>query len=191
MGSVFTTVVQLDPVHVVFNVSRRQLDEVQKLQLKGNAPSKVQEFEAAVELTDGRQYEQGGHLDFISLQIDATTDSFQARAVFPNRAGGGVPLALVPGQYVSITVTAGQQPDAVLIPQTALVQSQVGAQVFVVGDADKVDARSVEVDRAYGEYWVIRSGLDGGERAVVDGLQRIRSGMRVSAQPAAVGEGQS
>jgi len=189
---VLTTLVQIDPIHVVFNISRRLAAEVQAMRAKGMAPKALSAFEARVDLSDGETYSKTGHLDFVSAQIDATTDTLLARAVFPNTADGNLseiaegstPIALLPGQYVPLTLVAGKQADAILIPQVALVQSQVGSQVYVVGKDGKVALRSVEIDRALDDRWVIRKGLEAGEQVVVDGLQRIRGGMTVKASKA-------
>ena len=176
---VLTTLVQVDPIHVVFNMSRRLVAGIQEMRAAGHAPEAITDFEVHVRLSDGSTYGQAGHLDFVSAQVDANTDTLLARAVFPNRLEGSTALALVPGQYTPLTLTAGEQPDAILIPEAALVQSQVGSQVFVVGKDGKVESRTVEVDRAHEQQWVIRKGLEAGERVVVSGLQKIRSGMPV------------
>lgn len=187
--NVLTTLVQIDPIHVVFNISRREGAEVQKLQVQGLAPAERTEFETRVRLPDGTTYEQAGHLDFVALQVDPTTDTLAARAVFPNKSDEANRIALLPGQYVALTLTAGKQPDAILIPGSALVQSQIGAHVFVVDKDGKVALRVVEVDRAYEQQWVIRKGLEAGERVVVDGVQKVRSGMTVKATADVPGSG--
>lgn len=176
---VLTTLVQINPIHVIFNVSRRQVAEIQKMQAQGLAPKERRSFEAHVQLPDGSTYDQVGHLDFVSAQVDPTTDSLEARAVFPNEAITASATVLLPGQYAPLNLVAGSQPDAVLIPEVALVQSQVGTHVMVVDKDNKVESRVVEVDRAYDGQWVIRKGLAKGEKVIVDGLQKVRSGVTV------------
>lgn len=178
---VLTTLVQIDPVHVIFSMSRREGAVIQQLQKKGLAPPKVTDFKADLFLPDGSKYQHQGHLDFVSLQTDPKTDTITARAVFPNEGVAKRQTALIPGQYVPLQLIAGSQPDALLIPQAALVQSQIGSQVYVVGKDSKVEARTVEVDRAYDNRWVIRKGLEKDERVVVDGIQKVRSGVVVEA----------
>lgn len=177
--TVMTTLVQLNPIYVVFNMSRRQGAEIQDLQKTGMAPEKLEAFEASVTLPSGDVYPHKGHLDFASAQVNPDTDTLTVRAVFPNDAKSPNEIALIPGQYVPLDLVAGHQPDAVLIPQPALVQSQIGAHVFVLGKDDKVELRRVEVDRGYEQQWVIAKGLKKGEKIVVDGVQKIRSGMTV------------
>jgi membrane fusion protein (multidrug efflux system) len=182
---VLTTLVQIDPIHVIFNVSRRQVAVVQSLKKQGLSPETIEEIKATVRLPDGSAYDHEGHLDFVSNQVDPSTDTLTARAVFPNeRAKDKTGVVLLPGQYVPLSVTVGKQPDAVLIPESALVQSQVGTHVFVVDKDNKVDARPVEVDRSYQQQWVIKKGLKKGEQVIVEGLQKLRSGAVVKVTPA-------
>ena len=178
---VLTTLVQIDPIHVIFSMSRREAAVVQQLQKKGLAARKVTDFKADIFLPDGSKYQHQGHLDFVSLRTDPKTDTITMRAIFPNEGVDKRQAVLFPGQYVPLHLIAGSQPDALLIPQAALVQSQIGARVFVVGKDSKVEARTVEVDRAYDNRWVIRKGLEKGERVVVDGIQKVRSGVVVEA----------
>jgi len=91
--------------------------------------------------------------------------------------------ALVPGQYVPVRVVLGEQPDALLIPQAALMQTQAGDQVLVVGRDDKVESRTVEVGPTYQGQWVVRSGLQKGEQVIVEGLQKAKPGTVVAPKP--------
>jgi RND family efflux transporter MFP subunit len=177
--TVMTTLVELNPIYVVFNLSRRQGAEIQALQKAGLAPEKLEAFEASVTLPNGDPYPHKGHLDFASAQVNPNTDTLTVRAIFPNDAKKPNEIALIPGQYVPLDLVAGHQPDAVLIPQRALVQSEIGTHVFVLVKDDKVELRRVKVDRGYDQQWVIAMGLKKGEKVVVDGVQKIRSGMTV------------
>ena len=70
-----------------------------------------------------------------------------------------------------------------MIPQPALVESQIGKQVFVVNPDNKVETRSVEIDRSYQHQWVIKKGLKKGEKVIVEGTQKVREGMVVGPKP--------
>lgn len=177
---VLTTLVQMDPVHVIFNLTRRQLYEIETMQLGGQAPRFEEDARVQVLLPNGAAYPQEGKIDFVSARIDPTTDSLTVRAVVPNDFSHGRDGALVPGQYVPVRLILGEQPDALLIPQAALMQTQAGDQVLVVGQDDKVESRTVEVGPAYQGQWVIRSGLQKGERVVVEGLQKAKPGAVVA-----------
>jgi membrane fusion protein (multidrug efflux system) len=78
----------------------------------------------------------------------------------------------------------GERPDALLVPKPALLETQAGQQVYVVDKDNKVVSRTVEVGQPYEDDWVIRSGLEKGERVIVDGLQKVRPGGVVDAVPA-------
>ena len=186
---VLTTLVQMDPVYAIFNVTRRDLYEIQTMQLAGKAPRFEEDAKVEVLLPDGSAYPQEGKIDFISAQIDPTTDSLTVRAIVPNDFADGRDGALVPGQYVPVRVILGEQPDALLVPQAALMQTQAGDQVLVVDQDGKVASRAVEVGSAYQGQWVITNGLRlrraGDRRGAGEGA--ARRGRR--AQADAGGEG--
>lgn len=182
---VLTTLVHLDPIYAVFNISRRQLFEVQELQRQGLGFVKNEEFKGEVTRSDGSTYPHQGTLNYVSKQINPATDTFQARLILPNpfdKFGG---VALVPGQYVPVRLIVGKQPDALLIPEASLVETQAGMHVYVVGKDSKVEVRKVDVDRSYQQQWVIKKGLKKGEQIIVQGLQKVRSGTVVQIEDAA------
>jgi membrane fusion protein (multidrug efflux system) len=176
---VLTTLKQIDPIYVVFNVSRRQVSNVQQLKREGLAYESRGDFKVEVKLADGSLYTQPGRLNYISAQIDPTTDTLEYRAVFPNPIEDLAQLALIPGQYVPVRLTVGEDPNT-LVPGPALVQSQVGTQVYVVNKDNKVESRTVEVGQAYKQQWIIKKGLKKGARVIYDGLQKIRPGVLVN-----------
>ena len=90
---------------------------------------------------------------------------------------------LIPGQYAPVRLILGEDPAALLIPQPALVESQIGRQVFVVNADNKVESRSVEIGRGYQGQWVIKKGLKKGEKVIVEGTQKVRPGVVVNAKP--------
>jgi len=181
---VLTTLVQLDPIYVVFNMSRRQVYEVQQLSRDGIAkPLPGKGFKTQVSLPTGKVYQHAGEVDFWSAQIDPSTDTLMARAIFPNPFKREVDVHLIPGQYVPIRLILGKQPAAILIPESALVQTQVGSHVFVVDQDSKVVQRKVQVSHSYDQQWVIKTGLAKGERVIVKGVQKVRPNITVRAEP--------
>ncbi len=177
---VLTTLKQIDPIYVVFNVSRRQVYEMQRLKREGLAFDSWKDFQVEVELPDGSRYTQQGRLNFISAQIDATTDTMEYRAVFPNPTDNSAEIALIPGQYVPVRLTVGEDPNTLLIPGSALVESQVGSQVYVVNKDNKVESRKVVVGQSYKQHWIIKKGVKKGERVIYDGVQKVRPGVVVN-----------
>jgi len=177
---VLTTLKQIDPIYVIFNVSRRQVDNIQRLRREGLAFDSWRDFKVEVELADRSLYATPGRLNFISAQINPTTDTLEFRAEFPNPFGKLAQVALIPGQYVPVILTVGEDPNTLLIPGPALVESQVGTQVYVVTKDNKVESRKVEVGQAYKQQWIIKKGLKIGERVIYDGLQKVRPGVVVN-----------
>ena len=182
---VLTTLVQVDPIYVVFNVSRIQLNLIQELMARGVVkPGPLDQFEAEVLLPDGSTYSPRGRMNFVSAQIDPSTDQMSARAQFSNVYDRPSDVRLIPGQYAPVRVYIGEQPDALLIPKAALVESQAGDVVYVVGDGDKVESRRVVVNGAHEGYWVVQKGVKNGERVVVEGTQKVRGGIVVKPRKA-------
>ncbi len=176
---VLTTLVQMDPIYVVFNISRNQVYEIQKQKRQGKVLP-VEEMRTEVLQPDGSKYPHEGKINFISFRINPTTDSVLVRATLPNRKSGGTGgYDLIPGQYAPVRLILGEDANALLIPQPALVESQVGKQVFVVNQDNKVESRSVEIGRGYQGQWVIKKGLKKGEKVIVEGTQKVRPGVVV------------
>jgi membrane fusion protein (multidrug efflux system) len=187
-----TTLILLDPVYVDFNLSRRDTFTIQKLSEKGLGPKKRSDVTGTLTMPDGTIYPEQGHIDYTSASFNPDTDTMVARAIFPNHKldqshQGNLELMLIPGQYVPLNLTVGKLPDALLIPQTALLETQLGSFVYVLGKDNKVEQRMVTKDFAYKQYWVIKKGLKEGETVISQGLQKIKkSGMQV--QPVKAGD---
>jgi len=180
---VLTTLVQMDPIYVVFNISRNQVYEIQ-LQKRQGKVLPVEEMRAEVLQPDGSKYPHEGKINFISFRINPTTDSVLVRAVLPNTKSGDVgSYDLIPGQYAPVRLILGEDANAILIPQPALVETQIGKQVFVVNADNKVETRNVEVGRSYKNQWIIQKGLKKGEKVIVEGTQKVKPGVVVKPKP--------
>jgi membrane fusion protein (multidrug efflux system) len=86
---------------------------------------------------------------------------------------------LVPGQYVPVVLTVGETPDALVIPQTAIVETQAGQAVYVVGDDKKVEHRSIKTGATHEQSVVVTEGLKAGEKVVAVGVQKVKQGIEV------------
>jgi membrane fusion protein (multidrug efflux system) len=174
-GTLLTHIEQLDPIYVNFSQSSAELLNIRRQVAAGELKvPELQRLKVWLELEDGSDYPHEGHLDFLDLSIDEATGTAALRAEFPNPD-----RILLPGQFVRAAVEAGARTEAILLPQRAVVLSTQGAQVLVVGDDDRVAARGVKVGELRGGQWEILSGLQGGERVIVDGLQKVRAGDQV------------
>jgi membrane fusion protein, multidrug efflux system len=174
------TVTQLDPVYVDLTQPsatvirlKRKLASGQILHVAGNAaPAKLL-------LEDGTAFEGTGTLQFSEVTVDEGTGSVTLRAIFPNPQG-----LLMPGMFVRATIEEGVRKGAVLAPQQGITHSPDGAATaLVAGNNDTVEKRSIELDEAIGDQWVVTKGLAAGDRLIVGGLQTIKPGESVTVRP--------
>ena len=180
---VLTTLVQMDPIYVIFNLSRNQVYQIQVVKRQGKLFA-VEEMKVELLLPDGSSYPEQGKVDFISFRINPTTDSLTVRAVFSNKHTGTADYDLIPGQYAPVRLILGENPDALLIPETALVETQAGTHVFVVSKDNKVESRKVVAGSSYKQQRVINDGLRHGEQVIIEGVQKVRPGMAVKPETA-------
>ncbi|MCB5187642.1 efflux RND transporter periplasmic adaptor subunit [Methylobacillus caricis] len=172
--SLLTTVVQLSPIWVRFSLSDNELE-----QLGGRLTEKnVQKI--SLTLSDGKEYNENGKLNFAASQIDPTLGTQQLRATFNN-----ADRQLIPGQFVRAKVTVGQRDGVFLVPQIAVMNSQQGRFVYVVNEKNEASVRPVVTGNWIGTNWVILKGLNAGEKVVIDNLIKIRPGAPVQPHPPA------
>ncbi len=175
-----TQLINLEQVYAIYNISRRGFYHFQQLKKQGLTSGKYQDVTASFDLPDGEQSGNIGHLDYISTQIDPSTDTFKSRVIFDNPKNDKGDRILIPGQYVSLHLTVGHRPNSMLIPQTALMETQEGHFVYTVGKDNKVKKQLVEIGDIYQNYQIIVKGLKIGEQVVSQGVQKIRkSGMTI------------
>jgi len=179
-----TSVIQLDPIHVVFNISREHMSEVQSLMNQGIAGrDPYTDFVVQVLNADGSPFKYEGKLDFISFLINPTTDSSTIRAEFQNPIDEQGETVLIPGQYVPVELTVGARPDQLLIPGPAVMEAEAGTLVYVVDqESDKVESRRIETAGLHDQGWVVTDGLKEGELVITAGHLKVRPGMTVSAK---------
>lgn len=176
-GAILTTITQTDPVHVRFSLPERdaELQRRARRAMSGNAEEAEQAV--ALILPDGTVYEHDGTIDFTDATVDPRTGSVSARAVFPNPDG-----EVVPGQFVRVRMITQELEDVFRVPREAITQGPEGARVFVLGDDERVTARTVRLGPTVDDDQVILDGLESGERVIFSGLNNLRDGMRVSPQ---------
>jgi membrane fusion protein (multidrug efflux system) len=171
-SSLLTTITRTDPIWVRFALSEAEFVRLRSIEKK--APPQVK-----LELADGSSYGASGKLNFSGSTVDPALGTVQMRAEFPNPK-----LELLPGQYVRVHVIAGNQ-QAIVVPQTAVLQNESGRFVWVVGADNKAMPRTIRVGKWAGNDWVVLEGLKAGERVIVDNLVKLRPGVPV--QPKAAG----
>lgn len=194
-----TTIVQVNPIRAVFGVldaehSRIQADiKSRKLVLPGSG------FQVEVLSADGTPLAKGGRVQFSEPLVNAATGTVRSQAELPNADNG-----LKPGQFVRVRLSGATRPDVIQVPQRAVMEGPQGKFVYLVAPSDKPEMKGAEVATprpvqvgewvdlqdnkgvgSAGKGWVIRDGLKGGERVIVDGLMRIGPGAPVQVAQAA------
>ncbi|MBB5389978.1 MULTISPECIES: efflux RND transporter periplasmic adaptor subunit [unclassified Herbaspirillum] len=168
-----TTVQQIDPIYVDVTQSTVELLRLRR-ELASGQIKKSGENSAPVKivLEDGSTYERPGKLEFSGLSVDTGTGMITLRAVVPNPDG-----ILLPGAYVRAVLEEGVDEQAMLVPQKAVSRDQTGAATaLVIGEGGKVEQRLLTVARAVGNNWWVTKGIKPGDKVIVDGLQKVRSG---------------
>lgn len=171
---VLATVVQADPVDVLFPVTQRELLDARR------QGGKVDSLLVRARLADGSFYGQKGRINFIDVQVDPRTDGQIVRAVFPNPDG-----LLSEGQTVRIVIEETEGAKVVAIPQSAVAIDQGGPYAFVVSPDNKVEQRRLRLGKGREGLVAVEDGIKADERVVVQGQQRIRAGMTVAPELAA------
>jgi RND family efflux transporter MFP subunit len=176
-ATLLTTVVSLDPMYVYFDS-----DEQTYLRYAGRARSdganwRTTRLPVYLGLANEDGYPHEGRLDFVDNQIDPNTGTIRTRAVFSNQS-----RALTPGLFARVKLVGDHKRKALLVRDAAIGTDQDRKFVLVVGPGDTLTYRPVVTGRLIDGLRIIDSGLQPGERVVVNGLMRVRPGMKVALQ---------
>jgi len=179
-ATLLTTVVSLDPIYAYFDADEQAYLRYSGLARDGSRPSSR---EGRTPIYMGLANEDGtfphkGYVDFLDNQLDPTTGTIRARAVFSNKDH-----LFTPGLFARIKLEGSGKYRAALVPDRAIGTDQDKKFVLVLKPDSTVDYRTVQPGPLVDGLRVVRSGLQGGERIVVNGLQRVRPGMKVSPVP--------
>jgi membrane fusion protein (multidrug efflux system) len=176
--TLLTTITQLDPAYVVFSFTDEEGLAFRELNEKRAKPITESDLTVDLQIGNARAYPREGKLDTAAQRVDAQTGTIQARAVFPNPDG-----VLLPGQFVRVRIRGITLPDAIVVPSQSVSQGPQGPFVYLVGANGVAEERPVRLGPELPNGWVIRGGLKGGERVVVDGVIRVRQGAAVRVRP--------
>jgi membrane fusion protein (multidrug efflux system) len=181
-SSVLTRVSQLDPIRAYFSISESDyLSIAPQLSMIVHGESSSAELEATEAQfiqANGLPFASQGRFVLVGREVNNTTGTIQFATEFQNKGS-----LLRPGGFGRVRIKIGTAKDALLIPQRAVNEVQGEYQVVVLSDDNKAEFRSVEVGERSGDDWIITKGLELNERIVVEGFQRLRNGMPVSAKP--------
>lgn len=166
---------QLDPVYIDVSQSSSEWLKLKQDIDSGRLESGGSGTPVKVSLENGVEYAQEGKLQFADVTVDPQTGSFMLRVIVPNPA-----FTLMPGMYVKALLREGTLKQAILAPQRGVTHDARGqASSLVVGAEDKVEVRNIKVSRTIGDQWLVESGLQAGDRLIVEGLQKVQPGMPV------------
>ena len=178
-NSVLTTVSQINPIWFYLPISEQSYWEfADRLKELMAVPEAKRKESVELILPDGSVYPHKGKFAFIGRYVDTKTGTIQIAVSFPNPE-----LTLRPGQYGIARAEIQTIPNALVIPQQAVSQLQGNNQVAVVNPDGKAEIRAVKVGETYQGMIVVTEGLKAGEKVIVEGFQRVRQGMPVSAKP--------
>ena len=171
------TLVQRDPMLADFDVNEQALAENMKI----NQERVAQGLEPLVytprlTMVTGDEYMYLGEIDYASNRINPSTGTVTVTAKYPNPQG-----TLIPGQFVRIYVQRGEEEMMLMVPQQSVLEDMQGRYVYIVDSNDTVVRRNVELGQRQGVNWVVQSGLEEGDRVIVNGIQKVRPGMPVAA----------
>jgi multidrug efflux system membrane fusion protein len=168
-GAILTTVVSIDPIHVVFEGDENIYLKYQAQAIAGERPSSREvQNPVQVGLAMGTDFPFRGEMDFVDNQIDPETGTIQGRALIRNPDG-----FLIPGLFARVRLLGSGAHEAVLIHEAAVLTDQDRKYVYVVNADNQALRRDVTLGREAGGLRVVDEGLAPGERIVVNGVRKV------------------
>jgi membrane fusion protein (multidrug efflux system) len=173
-ATLLTTIDQIDPLYVEFSIG---VDDLAKLRARAEGSGAR---EVKVKLADGSFYAQPGTLDFAGDVVDPATGAVALRARLPNPDH-----RLLPGTFVTVQASLGEQRNAFRVPQVAVQRDGEGAYVLVIGQDGKVARKGITASLMQGSDWIVTTGVTSGDQVIVSGLQRVQPGKaaKIAASP--------
>lgn len=170
-NSLLTTLTQLSPIWVRFSFSDNEVARF------GGHLNEKNVRSVSLILPDGPEYQQEGKLNFAASKIDPLLGTQQLRATFENSD-----QRILPGQFVRVRVTAGESRAVYVVPQVAVLTSDLGRYVYVINENNAVMQRPVIAGDWIGKDWIILDGLNAGDRVVIDNMIKLTPGKVVDPQ---------
>ncbi len=170
-----TTITQIMPIWVNFGVPDREQQAIQAdVQAGRLVLPRGGSFQVALKRADGTLYGHTGRVNFADVRVSPATGTREMRAELPNPEG-----ALRPGEFVRVILRGATRPNAITVPQRAVLEGPQGKFVYIVNAESKVEPRPVEAGEWHGEQWIITKGLQAGDRVVTDGVMKLGPGAPV------------
>lgn len=183
---VLNTLSDIDPIRVRFSISEREyLIMARTFMASGKANQRDTDGQRSERrqdlvllLADGSEHTDKGGIVAASQSINQDTGTYTLEAAFPNPD-----KFLLPGQFARVRAQYEVLEQQVLVPRQAISELQGLFRVYIVDDNGTVEVRSVELGPETGYDVIIEKGVSGGETVIVEGLQKVRPGMKVNPQP--------
>lgn len=173
------TIQKIDPMYVDVTQSTTDILKLRRKLQEGQLSRNSNQQQVRLILDDGSEYPLKGKLQFQDITVDPTTGSVILRIVFPNPKG-----LLMPGMFVRAIVEEGVHKNAILVPQQAVSRDPKGNPLTLTVDKEgKVQQKPLTLDRAIGSEWLVSSGLEPGDKVIVEGMLKVKPGIPVKAVP--------
>ena len=179
---VLNTVSQVDPIRVRFAISEREYLRFSRSlsqSMRSLDDEEMRKDELELILADGTVHDHRGGVVSFNAAVDPQTGTLTLEADFPNPD-----RIVLPGQFARVRGSPETRTNAIAVPQRAVIETQGLFQLGVVAADGTVELRRVEMGPRVDNEWIVDSGLKAGERVALDGLQRLRTGMKVVPKPA-------
>jgi membrane fusion protein (multidrug efflux system) len=176
-NTLLTRISQVNTIHVRFTIPEKDYLYYARRRAPQADPGSTPQLPFELVLADGSVHPEQGKLVFVDRNVDPTTGTILLEAAFPNPGS-----ILRPGQYGRVRAAVELKKGAILVPQRSVQELQGIYNVAVVGADSAIEIRMVKPTERIGTLWVIDSGLKAGENIVVEGLQKVRPGVKVKAE---------
>lgn len=178
-ATLLTTIEQVDPLYVNFTLSVAELGKMRAAREAGHATlAATGQAEVRIKLSDGGTYAHAGVLNFSDTSVDPATGAVRLRAQIPNPDRD-----LLPGMYVTIEASLGEQHGIFRVPQAAVQRDATGPYVLVVGPDGNVARKDIKAADSQDGHWLATEGIAPGDQVIVSGLQRAQPGKPAKATP--------
>lgn len=177
-GTGLVTITQMKPLRVSFTLPERDLPVLQAALASGRA------VPVGARVPDSARQPAQGTLNFVDSSVDMASGTITGKAAFANDD-----LALWPGQYVDVEITADTLDGTTIVPTVAVQAGQKGPYVYVAKPDQTAELRQVAVALSDGERTALSQGVAPGERVVTDGQMRLKNGARLRERPSEHGVG--
>jgi membrane fusion protein (multidrug efflux system) len=183
-STLLTRISQVESIHVRVTIPEKDFIEMNRRGEERRRAGETEPLAFEMVLADGSTHPEKGKLVFVDRAVDPQTGTILVEVAFPNPGA-----SVRPGQYARVRVAIDQKKGAILVPQRAVSELQGIYNVAVVKPDDTIEIRMVTPKERVGTLWRIESGLQAGDKIVVEGVQKVRPGIKVTPQQVTITEG--